>query len=106
MTAIIGRADTPELDESHLLACVCCFEELELGRKEGGSIYAMSGQDYFSCELIGLWGFGGRSRRLLGGKMCRVVVVLSDGVRIWSFNLRGLFLDLWCRIHACGVMEG
>jgi hypothetical protein len=43
VSTIVRRAYPPELDEAHLLACVCGLKEFDLGGEESGSINAVSG---------------------------------------------------------------
>lgn len=82
MPASIWWANSPKLNESHLLACIGSLEQVNLGREQGVDIYAMPSKYDLGGELIGLWRFGGRSGWLLRCNMCRVVVVLRDRVRI------------------------
>jgi len=61
----------------------------------------MSGEDDLGCELVGLRGFGGRSRRLLGDDVSRVVVVLGN--RVCERLLRRCRLRL--RSNVCVIVD-
>jgi hypothetical protein len=90
MTTVVWWGYSPELDETHLLAGICCFKEIKLRRGKRCNIYAMARKYDLSRMLICLRRLGRRARGLLRYEVSGVVVVLRDGVDDGLFSLWGL----------------